>query len=321
MSIFRVCKQENPYVLLDKRFLEDPTISLRLKGFLAYCLSKPNDWQFHVRQMASVLKEGKTSLYSIIDEGIESGYIKRSEQQKDEAGRFGSTEYLIFEIKQKADENKKFTDSTPPVSEKQDTEISTVSANQHTGRRTLLNNNITKKRAIKKKKILKEKEEPARKARQPAAASIKLNAERRQFEGITAEDLKAWKELYPAVHVEQEIKKCAEWAMTTPRQNYRKSILTWLSNVQKTHTTPYEPPKEKVSASEEEIKQNLEDAKKIESYLQKRPIHNYDVRLLSDAIEFIFPNPNDNYKVNIKTERKQFVNLCRPALKRLGLVK
>jgi len=98
MSVLRVRKSEN-FVSIDKRFLEDPNLSLKLKGFLAYCLSKPNDWEFYVRQMASVLKESKTALYSVINEGIQFGYIIRSEQRI-ENGRFSGCDYEIFELPQ-----------------------------------------------------------------------------------------------------------------------------------------------------------------------------------------------------------------------------
>jgi hypothetical protein len=71
-------------------------VSLRLKGFLAYCLSKPDKWQFHVTQLVSVLKEGRDAIYSIIEEGVESGYIEKS-QKKGADGRFFSTDYIIHE--------------------------------------------------------------------------------------------------------------------------------------------------------------------------------------------------------------------------------
>lgn len=98
MSVIRVCKdKDHPYVILNKQFLEDPNISLKLKGFLAYCLAKPDNWVFRIRQMASVLKEGKDALYSIIDEGIEQGYIQRDIQKK--KGRFSGSNYTIYETR------------------------------------------------------------------------------------------------------------------------------------------------------------------------------------------------------------------------------
>lgn len=101
MTILRVKKNKNnPYVILHKSFLEDPKISLKLKGFLAYCLSKPDNWKFHIRQMASILKEGKDAIYAIINEGIEYGYIEREAQIKN--GKFQPSNYIIHEIKIKS---------------------------------------------------------------------------------------------------------------------------------------------------------------------------------------------------------------------------
>lgn len=98
MSILRVQKnKENPYVIINKKFLEDPKISLKLKGFLAYCLSKPDDWKFHVRQLAGVLKESKNAIYSVINEGIKHGYIERDIQKNN--GRFEAVDYIIHESK------------------------------------------------------------------------------------------------------------------------------------------------------------------------------------------------------------------------------
>ena len=100
MSLIRVQKnKDNPYVILNKEFLEDESISLKLKGFLAYCLSKPDDWQFHVLQLASVLKEGRKAIYNIIKEGIEHGYIQR--EQKKIGNRFADVDYIIHETKLK----------------------------------------------------------------------------------------------------------------------------------------------------------------------------------------------------------------------------
>ena len=98
MTIIRVQKDKNnPYVILNKSFLEDSSISLKLKGFLAYCLSKPDDWKFHVRQLATVLKEGKDSLYSALNEGVANGYIEKEEIRR--KGRFFSFNYVIHETK------------------------------------------------------------------------------------------------------------------------------------------------------------------------------------------------------------------------------
>lgn len=98
MTLMRVQKnKENPYVILNKKFLEDPNISLKLKGFIAYCMSKPDDWLFHIEQLASVLKEGKDCIQAIVREGIEHGYIEKNVIKV--KGRFASVDYIIHEEK------------------------------------------------------------------------------------------------------------------------------------------------------------------------------------------------------------------------------
>lgn len=123
MSIIRLAKHTDKYVILDKAFLEDPNTSLKLKGFLAYCLAKPDHWQFHVNQLSSVLKEGRDAIYSIINEGVESGYIER-DQKKLPDGTFGPQDYIVHEISIKKEKpkpdypytEKAFTDN--PLAEK-----------------------------------------------------------------------------------------------------------------------------------------------------------------------------------------------------------
>jgi len=100
MSIVRFVRHEKDFVILDKLFIKDNNISLALKGLIVYCLSHPDDWKFHVNQMASVLKEKHKAIYSLIDEGIEHGYIHRENQKRGSGGQFASCDYVIFEKKQ-----------------------------------------------------------------------------------------------------------------------------------------------------------------------------------------------------------------------------
>lgn len=88
--------KNNPYVMINKTFLEDKNLSLKGKGLLAYCMSKPDGWQFSVLQLAKHLKEGKDSLYHAFEELIELGYCVR-DQLRNENGRFGNSDYVLYE--------------------------------------------------------------------------------------------------------------------------------------------------------------------------------------------------------------------------------
>jgi len=82
--------------MLNKTFLEDMNLSLKAKGLLAFCMSKPDGWQFNVLQLTNVLKEGKDALYATFRELIESGYCIR-EQFRATKGKFGKSDYLLYE--------------------------------------------------------------------------------------------------------------------------------------------------------------------------------------------------------------------------------
>lgn len=83
MSVIRSVKDRyNPYVQINRKVFDDPNLSLKAKGFIGYCLSKPDHWQFHVDQLASVLKEGKKCVYATIQECIKNGYAFRYQPRK-----------------------------------------------------------------------------------------------------------------------------------------------------------------------------------------------------------------------------------------------
>lgn len=103
MTVLRIKhNRENPYVQINKVGLFDSSISLKAKGLWAQCLARPDDWQFHVKELATHCKEGERAIYSAIDELIENGYALRIDSyEKGEDGRFCSRncEYIIYEFK------------------------------------------------------------------------------------------------------------------------------------------------------------------------------------------------------------------------------
>lgn len=108
--------------MINKCFLEDMSISLRAKGLLAYCLSKPDGWKFYPRQMAKVLKEGRDAIYSTFNELIESGYLIR--QQQKVKGKFQQNTFMLYEAKIKESlPRPDFPDTEPPDTDQRDTAI------------------------------------------------------------------------------------------------------------------------------------------------------------------------------------------------------
>jgi len=64
---------------------------------------------------------------------------------------------------------------------------------------------------------------------------IDFDFQTRKFLNITIEDKAGWKDAFPAVDVEQELRKMREWLLANPtkkKSNYRKFITNWLSREQ-----------------------------------------------------------------------------------------
>ncbi len=112
MSIIRVSHQEN-YVVIKKTALEDPRLSFKAKGLWAYCMSRPNNWEFHVSHLATVSKESKTAIYSSFDELIECGYCKREQifESKGKGGGRGTFKKLQYTIYEEPQNSNNFSRS------------------------------------------------------------------------------------------------------------------------------------------------------------------------------------------------------------------
>lgn len=95
MKIFRVTKDRN-YTTINNTIFKDKTISCKTKGFFATIMSLPNDWDFSVNGIKEILLEGKSSVYSFIDELEANGYLTKK-QIRNEDGKLSSVEYTFFE--------------------------------------------------------------------------------------------------------------------------------------------------------------------------------------------------------------------------------
>ena len=96
MSVLRI-KHQKDYVVIHKSALEDPNLSFKAKGLWAYCMSRPDDWEFHVSHLKTVSQDGKAAIYSAINELISCGYCRRIQTRN--GGKFDSYDYEVHEIK------------------------------------------------------------------------------------------------------------------------------------------------------------------------------------------------------------------------------
>lgn len=96
--IYRVERKENPYVQVDKGFINDPKIGFKEKGILLYFLSKPSDWEFYESEIAKNSTDGLSAVKAAIKNLISAGYITRGNRVRNEKGQLGSYEYIVREV-------------------------------------------------------------------------------------------------------------------------------------------------------------------------------------------------------------------------------
>lgn len=90
--------RQNPYVMISRSLAQDETISVSARGMMIYLLSLPDDWKIYHTQLMKSLRLGEHALNTIINELIESGYIKRTRERIE--GKFCPYNYEISESKQ-----------------------------------------------------------------------------------------------------------------------------------------------------------------------------------------------------------------------------
>ena len=105
MAVFRVKKDKN-YTVMSNYHLRDKELSLRAKGLLSLMLSLPEDWDYSLKGLTKLSKEGIDVISVTVKELESRGYIKRI-KHRNEKGQFGQTEYIIYEkpdIEEKTDD-------------------------------------------------------------------------------------------------------------------------------------------------------------------------------------------------------------------------
>ena len=95
MAIFRI-ERTKDYTVMSNYHLRDSSLSLKSKGLLSMMLSLPDEWNYSIRGLASICKEGVDAIGSALRELEKTGYIVRN-QLRDSNGRIKDTEYIIYE--------------------------------------------------------------------------------------------------------------------------------------------------------------------------------------------------------------------------------
>ena len=76
-TIFHVAKnKDNPYVMLDRRPLENKKLSFKAKGILAYLMSRPDGWEVSVSDLVKRGADGKASVRAGLKELRDAGHMR-----------------------------------------------------------------------------------------------------------------------------------------------------------------------------------------------------------------------------------------------------
>ena len=94
-QVFRVERTKN-YTVMANYHLKDKRWSLKAKGLLSVMLSLPDDWNYNMKGLARLSKDGLDSVRSTVNELERYGYVTRH-RIRTETGQLADTEYLVRE--------------------------------------------------------------------------------------------------------------------------------------------------------------------------------------------------------------------------------
>jgi hypothetical protein len=91
----RVMKRKNPFIMIDRKPIEDSRLSWKATGLMTYFVGKPDGWEFQMSHIISSKTDGEKSVRSGINELKEAGYIVRVAFRK--GGKVHDYEFFVYE--------------------------------------------------------------------------------------------------------------------------------------------------------------------------------------------------------------------------------
>jgi hypothetical protein len=120
-TIFRVEKnKDNPFVMIDRRAIENPKLSWKAKGLLAYLLSRPDNWVVRFRDLGKRSPDGAHTVRVAMKELRTAGHVT-VETERD-GGRITKWIYHIHEVPDGGFQQVEKQDVEPPDVEELDVE-------------------------------------------------------------------------------------------------------------------------------------------------------------------------------------------------------
>ena len=96
VAVFRVEKNQN-YTVMSNHHLRNPNLSLKAKGLLSQMLSLPEEWDYTLKGLSQINKEGIDAIREAVRELERAGYVTRT-RVRNEKGQLGAADYVIHEF-------------------------------------------------------------------------------------------------------------------------------------------------------------------------------------------------------------------------------
>ncbi|MGN1115312.1 MAG: DUF6017 domain-containing protein [Candidatus Ornithomonoglobus sp.] len=94
-SVFRIEKNKN-YTVMSNHHLRNKNLTLKSKGLLSLMLSLPEEWDYTLKGLSCICKEGIDAIRASVQELEQYGYVERH-RIRNGKGWLTGTEYIIHE--------------------------------------------------------------------------------------------------------------------------------------------------------------------------------------------------------------------------------
>lgn len=96
MAAVRTVKNKD-YSIVHNGFINNKNLSFKAKGLLLYFLSKPDKWEFYIKEIAKNSKDGVESISSGIKELEDNGYIHKNFKRNKDGKLSGGYDFTVYE--------------------------------------------------------------------------------------------------------------------------------------------------------------------------------------------------------------------------------
>lgn len=150
MAVFRIEKNKN-YTVMSNHHLRNKNLTLKAKGLLSLILSLPENWDYTIKGLAKICKEGVDSISATVRELEDNGYIVR-QRIRNSKGQLKTVEYTILEQPKTAEPEQEKPKRENPVLDKPEQDepeqVNTAQLNTYKSNTKELNTDCIKYQSI-----------------------------------------------------------------------------------------------------------------------------------------------------------------------------